>query len=90
MWADTLNELHEFAASIGCERWWFQQPPQASWHHYDISLSKKRLALQRGAILTDKYGPLEFLALRHPNPEIAIRKLLMIESCRARERSNRM
>lgn len=62
MWADTLDELHAMADAIGIDRRWFQKPPKASWEHYDISLSKKAMALARGAILTDKYGPLEHLA----------------------------
>lgn len=43
-------------SAIGIARKWFQQPPKASWEHYDISLSKKAEAIARGAWLTDKYG----------------------------------
>jgi len=56
MFADTLDELHAMADAIGIQRKWFQQPPKASWEHYDISLGKKELALAKGAILTDRYG----------------------------------
>jgi hypothetical protein len=62
MWADTEEELHKMAEKIGIQRKWFQCPPKASWKHYDISLSKKKEAISLGAILTDKYGPVEFLA----------------------------
>jgi hypothetical protein len=62
LWADTLDELLAMVDRIGVPRKWLQQPPHAAWVHFDISLSKKRLALEAGAILTDKYGPLEFLA----------------------------
>lgn len=62
MWADTLDELLTMADRIGVQRKWLQQPPKASWVHFDISLGKKSLALKAGAVLTDKYGPVEFLA----------------------------
>lgn len=62
MWADTEEELHDMAAKIGIRRQWFQEPPKASWKHYDISLGKKAEAIARGAVLTDKYGPVEFQA----------------------------
>lgn len=58
MWADTLDELYAMVDRIGVQRKWFQCPPKASWEHFDISTAKKRLALQYGAVLTDKYGPL--------------------------------
>jgi len=62
MWADTIDELMLIADRIGIARKWLQAPPKASWVHFDISLTKKELALQLGAILTDKYGPLEHVA----------------------------
>lgn len=58
-WADFESELLSFMDLIGVQRKWIQRPPKASWTHFDICLSKKRLALQRGAVLTDKYGPTE-------------------------------
>ncbi len=59
MWADSLPELLAMADTIGVHRKWLQQPPKASWVHFDIALSKKKLALAAGAILTDRFGPLE-------------------------------
>lgn len=56
MWADTDAELHAMAGAIGVARRWFQAPPKASWRHYDICLSKKALAIARGAVLTDDEG----------------------------------
>jgi hypothetical protein len=56
MFADTEAELHDMAERIGVARKWFQTEPHASWNHYDIALSKKALAVQYGAILTDRYG----------------------------------
>lgn len=43
MFADTEEELHAMAASIGIERRWYQG------NHYDIALSKRALALANGA-----------------------------------------
>lgn len=62
MWADSLNELMTMADRIGVARLWLQRPPKASWVHFDISLGRKTRALAAGAILTDRYGPLEHLA----------------------------
>lgn len=62
MWADSLAELLTMVDNIGIKRKWLQCPPAASWIHFDICLQKKKIALKLGAILTDKYGPLEFLA----------------------------
>lgn len=57
MWADTVEELLEMADRIGVQRKWLQQPPKASWVHFDVSITKKKQAIQAGAVLTDKYGP---------------------------------
>lgn len=62
MWADTLDELLSMADHIGVQRKWLQSPPAASWTHFDISLSAKEKAITYGAILTDKYGPVEHCA----------------------------
>jgi hypothetical protein len=48
--ADTLDELHAFAESIGMKRSWFQDHPRHP--HYDtISKGKKSKAIKAGAIL---------------------------------------
>lgn len=67
MWADTLDELLAMADRIGVQRKWLQQPPKASWVHFDVSLAKKRQALAAGAVLTDMFGPAEFEAKRKGN-----------------------
>lgn len=67
MWADTLPELLRMVDRIGVSRRWLQQPPKASWVHFDICLSKKNAALANGAVLTDKYGPVEFVARQQGN-----------------------
>lgn len=80
LWADSLEELLAFADKIGVARKWLQQPPKASWVHFDISLGKKALALSEGAILTDRYGPLEHVARLRGDEE----KLKTIAEIRAR------
>jgi Protein of unknown function (DUF4031) len=70
MWADTHEELLAMADAIGIARKWLQQPPKASWVHFDISLGKKELALAAGAILTDKYGPVEHVARLRGNTKM--------------------
>lgn len=65
MWADTLDELLAMADRIGVARKWIQGHPtlsfgkhrNASWVHFDIAKGKKAMAIQHGAVLTDKYGP---------------------------------
>lgn len=62
LWADSREELLAFVDKIGVQRKWIQEPPKASWVHFDVSLGKKKLALAAGAILTDRLGPLEHVA----------------------------
>jgi hypothetical protein len=81
MWADSLEELLAMANIIGVQQRWIQIPPKASWVHFDIALVKKDLALKAGAILTDKYGPVEFLARKEGN----FAKLQQIARIRARD-----
>jgi hypothetical protein len=44
---EALAELHQFADTLGLKREWFQNHPTHP--HYDISPSKRALALRRGA-----------------------------------------
>lgn len=46
--ADTLEELHAFAARLGLRRSWFQG--DARHPHYDLAPSKRALALELGAM----------------------------------------
>ena len=49
MIADTLDELHRFAAQIGLKRSWVHISSTGI-VHYDLRPSKRVLAIQRGAI----------------------------------------
>jgi hypothetical protein len=61
-WADSRAELFAMMELIGVQTKWFQQPPKASWEHFDITMSKRKLAIQHGAVETDRYAPLEHTA----------------------------
>lgn len=50
--ADTIDELHDFAISLGLKRSWYQQ--SASYPHYDITIETRAKALQLGAQLANR------------------------------------
>ena len=51
MLADTESELHQMAESVGLRREWFQNHGTP---HYDLCQSKRRLAIETGAIEIDR------------------------------------
>ena len=55
--ADTRAELHAFAARLGLRRSWFQDKPRGLWH-YDVTDSKRALAIKLGAEQIE-YGNLD-------------------------------
>lgn len=48
--ADTLDELHAFAARIGLRRSWAQLPPAHRVPHYDLVASRREAAVAAGAV----------------------------------------
>lgn len=48
LYADTVEELHSFAARLGLRREWFQDKPY--FPHYDLTSKKRALAVKCGAI----------------------------------------
>ncbi|HJU71729.1 MAG TPA: DUF4031 domain-containing protein [Paucimonas sp.] len=50
--ADSLDELHRFARSLGLKRTWFHA--HASLPHYDITIEIRVMALSRGAVAADR------------------------------------
>lgn len=48
---DPIEELHDFAVSIGLRRSWFQGPPKNPWPrmHYDVTATKRAAAVAAGA-----------------------------------------
>lgn len=59
MWADSEPELIAMADRIGLARKHLQR---TTWVHFDISKSKRALAVAAGAVETDRYGPAEHVA----------------------------
>ena len=49
MAADSDEELHTFAASIGLKRYWVQTHAKYRLH-YDLTASRRKLAIKLGAI----------------------------------------
>ena len=97
LWADTLDELLAMVDKIGVQRKWIQGHPtlsfgkhrNASWVHFDIALSKKALAIDAGAILTDRFGPVEHTSRQDiasgvpARIERGRRMLASVDNCRA-------
>lgn len=48
LFADSKEELHEFAAKLGLKREWFQDKGDHLWH-YDVTAAKRRKAVALGA-----------------------------------------
>ena len=57
MYADTLEELHAMALRIGLKREWFQADSHLN--HYDLTESKRKLAIAAGAIEQDRRTAVE-------------------------------
>lgn len=70
--ADSEEELHRFAASIGCRREWFQPATTRQPPHYDVPAFRRERALRLGAVSLDRRGVVEFvcrwraISCRHP------------------------
>jgi hypothetical protein len=52
LFADTVDELHEFAGRIGLRREWFQAHSLVP--HYDLTANKRRVAVSMGAVQSDR------------------------------------
>ena len=55
--ADSLDELHSFAQSIGLKREWFQG--HTKYPHYDMNENRRKIAVKKGAIEIDKRTTIE-------------------------------
>jgi hypothetical protein len=53
--ADTLEELHTFAAGIGMKRSWFQIS-KSGCLHYDLTARRRELAIKMGAIKLGRHA----------------------------------
>ncbi|APT31897.1 hypothetical protein MCBMB27_02606 [Methylobacterium phyllosphaerae] len=78
LWADSLDDLLAMVDRIGVARKWIQGHPtlsfgkhrDASWIHFDIVKSKRALAIQAGAVETDRYGASYFDAQQRGRVQI--------------------
>lgn len=70
MQADTLEELHAFAARIGMRREWFQaKPGRPENDHYDLSRAAREVAITLGAVTEDRRsGTRRRQAIRRADP----------------------
>lgn len=50
LFADSLEELHAFAESIGMKREWFQNTKLP---HYDLTEARRKKAVAKGAVEVD-------------------------------------
>jgi hypothetical protein len=57
--ADTLEELHEFAARLGLKRAWFQNRDRLP--HYDLTIGNRFKALKMGAVEIDHHKVRELM-----------------------------
>jgi hypothetical protein len=61
--ADDPDELHAFAAALGCRRERFQSRPRRPWiDHYDIDEERRATAIERGAIELTRREVCELIA----------------------------
>ncbi|GGA13891.1 hypothetical protein CYANOKiyG1_27390 [Okeania sp. KiyG1] len=69
MSSDTsTEELIEFAAKIGLKEEWIQV--RGTWHeHFDVSQSKKKLAIKHGAIPINSRGLVKMMKELKKNKE---------------------
>jgi hypothetical protein len=67
MWADTPQELHSLAIKIGLRRAWAQKvgTPEL---HYDLTPSRRELAVRAGAIEKTTRDWLAMTRTRQPEP----------------------
>lgn len=65
MMADTIGELHAMADRIGLQRRWFQ--PRST-PHYDLSVSRRALAVRAGALEIDRRKVVEIIRRIQADP----------------------
>lgn len=85
LFSDDLEQLHAFARRLGLQRSWFQEPPRASWRHYDITSGKRVQALLLGAQAADRWKTLEVAHGKSFVKRLRRRHALRIRSMKANE-----
>lgn len=59
MFADSEEELHAMADKIGMRRVWYQSWPAHSLPHYDLTATRRLVAVQEGAVEFNRRFTLE-------------------------------
>lgn len=79
--ADTVAELHDFAARLGLKRSWFQSKPGRPDHdHYDLTRGKRQQALDLGAVDESlENGALRRRIRRRPGYAEAVQRIRALE-----------
>lgn len=85
LFSEDLKELHAFARRLGLKRSWFQQPPRASWEHYDITANKRLEAVRMGAQEVDFWKAIEVARGKTFVKKLKRRSRLRLRSMRADE-----
>jgi hypothetical protein len=67
LFADTVEELHEFAQRIGMRRAWFQDHKKLP--HYDLNESRRAAAVLNGAKEVDRKFIVEFMRMEARSDE---------------------
>lgn len=81
LWADTNEELHELARKIGMKHSWFQK--SLSGPHYDLTASKRALALSLGAIECTDREMVEHMRKWRNEAVAAVKAALLISESEA-------
>jgi hypothetical protein len=68
LYADSLDELHAFAAVLELKRNWFQD--KSGFPHYDLTVGKRAMAVKRGAVERDRYHAVNFSRAQRGLPPI--------------------
>lgn len=68
------EELHEFAARLGCHRGWYQERRDvrglAVGGHYDLTPGRRAMALKFGAVEVDRRQVVELLRKQRTQPSL--------------------
>lgn len=85
MWADTEDEMHQWAAMLGV-RDFFPSDPGAShrvFHHYLLTGEQMVLAVSCGAVATERWAITKFVAertiMREQDPQLLVWALGMLD-----------
>lgn len=67
--ADSVEELHAFAAAVGIKRCWFENRRGKHHPHYDIPVSMREVVLRAGVV---KVSAREIVEILRAQPECPV------------------